>query len=143
MFFLNGRKFFEPRTIKSFSSSTVSLHQVLSYAMHVFPPLLQFKRCAPKKAEMLDEQGRCLGDQESCASPRHHDEGSPISRQLNNLLPGNISCYQYLSNKKDSSYNSIVFIVGDLWIDFLTDCHIHRLEEHEFQSDSHHYWLTR
>ena len=118
---------------------TVSLHQVLSCAMHVLPPLFQFWRYASEGAEMLDGLGRCLGGRGNCASPRHHDEGTPTSRQLNNSLPENVSRYQYLSSGKDISYNSIVVIVGDLG---LMDCHIHGFEGHELQFDSCHCRLT-
>ena len=96
MFFPSGRKFFEPKTIKSFISSMVSLHQVLSCATHVFFPLLQFWRCAPEREKMLDGLRRCLKSQRSCALPRHHDEGTPASIQLKNLLPRNtMEIYNY------------------------------------------------
>ena len=87
---------------------------------------------------MLDGLGRW--DWGSCASPRHHDEGTPASRQLH-LLPGNVSRYQYLSSGKGTSYKSTVIIVGDLSMDCVTDCYIHKLEGHELQSDSCHCWL--
>ena len=32
---------------------------------------------------------------------------------------------------KDTSYDSILVIVGDLSMDFVTDCHIYRLEGHQ------------
>ena len=91
---------------------------------------------------MLDGLRRYLEGQGSCASLRYHNEGTPAFRQLNNSLPRNISCYQYLSSGKSTSYNSIVVIIGDLTMDFMTVCHIHGLKKQELQSDSYHCQLT-
>ena len=117
------------------------MHQVLSYAMHVFLPLLQFWRYALEGAEMLDGLRRCLWGWGSCVPPRHHDEDTPASRQLNNLLLENVSCYRYLFSGKGTSYNSIVIIVGDLSMG-MTDFHIHGFEGHELQFDSRYCRLT-
>lgn len=61
---------------------------------------------------------------------RYHNENILALRKLNNLLLGNISHYQYLPSEKDTSYNLIFVIVGNLSIDFVTYCHIHGLEKH-------------
>ena len=65
------------------------------------------------------------------------------SRKPENLLLGNVSCYQYLPSKKDIIYNSILVIVRDLSIDFMMDCHIHGLERHQLQSNSYHCQLIQ
>ena len=79
----------------------------------------------------------------ACPTFQKSSELSWLLRKLENLLPGNVSCYQYLRNKKDTSYNSISVIVKDLSMDFVTDCHIHGLEEHQLRSDSCHCRLTQ
>ena len=91
---------------------------------------------------MLDGLRRCLGGRGSYASPKHHDKGTPASRQMNNLLPENVSCYQYLSSGNGTSYNLIVLIVGDLSMG-VTNCYIYRFEGHELQSEFRYYRLTQ
>ena len=59
------------------------------------------------------------------------------------MLVETCSRYQYLSSGKDTIYNSILVIVGDLSMNFVTDCHIHGLEGHQLRSDSRHCRLTQ
>ena len=65
--------------------------------------------------------------------------GTLASRKLNNSLPGNaIKGLQSLpipTSEKNTSYNSIFIIDGDLSMDFVTDCQVYELKRHQLWFD--------
>ena len=49
------------------------------------------------------------------------------------MLLETYSHYQYLPGKKNTNYNLILDIVGNLLIDFVTNCHIYGLKGYELR----------
>ena len=110
---------------------TAPLHRVFDCKTHVLPPpnsrdALQKKTFQPRRCLMAGKMSRKL----MMRAFLHRENWTTRCQEM---LLETCSRYRYLPSKKDTSYNSIFDIVGDLSMDFVTDCHIYGLEGHELQ----------